>query len=114
MNEGHIEQEHQLISDEEAMAATRNMRAKLAASDEWDGFSGQAAMFEPGTRRVAALSQGRMYYTLPADWKIEDLRDAMAIIFSDHLIAYIGVLVLLTAMLSAVTVALLNQRPANR
>lgn len=32
MNEGHIEQDHQLISDEEAMAATRNMRAKLAAT----------------------------------------------------------------------------------
>ena len=32
MNEGHIEQEHQLISDEEAMAATINMRAKLDAA----------------------------------------------------------------------------------
>ena len=31
MNEGHVEQEHQLISDEEAMAATINMRAKLDA-----------------------------------------------------------------------------------
>ena len=29
MNEGHIEQEHQLLNDEEAMAATINMRAKL-------------------------------------------------------------------------------------
>jgi hypothetical protein len=55
-----------------------------------------------------------MFYTLPADWKFEDLRDAFAIIFSDHVIAYIGALILLTAMLSAVTVGLLNQRPRTR
>ena len=32
MNEGHIEQEHELISDEAAMAATINMRSKLDAT----------------------------------------------------------------------------------
>jgi hypothetical protein len=89
----------------------RGMTA-LAANGEWDGFSGQASVFEPSTKRVASLSQGHMFYTLPADWTLADLRDALAIVFSDHVTAYIGVLILLTAMLSAVTVGLLNQRKA--
>jgi len=84
--------------------------AALAANGQWDGFSGQASVFEPSTKRVASLSQGHMFYTLPADWTIADLRDALAIVFSDHVVAYIGVLILLTAMLSAVTVGLLGQR----
>jgi hypothetical protein len=86
----------------------------LAANGQWDGFSGQASVFEPSTKRVASLTRERMFYTLPADWTLADLRDALAIIFSDHLIAYIGVLVLLATMLSAVTAALLDRRrPTN-
>jgi hypothetical protein len=86
----------------------------FVATGDWAGFSGQASVYDPSSKRVASLSQGRMFYTLPADWKFEDLRDAFAIIFSDHVIAYIGALILLTAMLSAVTVGLLNQRPRTR
>jgi len=82
----------------------------LAANGHWDGFSGQASVFEPSTKRVASLSQGHMFYALPSDWTVADLRDALAMVFSDHVVAYVGVLILLTAILSAVTVGLLNQR----
>ena len=86
---------------------SKSMRA-LVASDNWEQFRGQAAVFEPSTSRVAALTRVPLFYTLPRDWTLSDLRDAMAVIFSDHLIAYVGLLILLTTMLSAATVGLIS------
>jgi len=80
----------------------------LAASDKWDQFHGQAAVFEPSTGRVASISRTPLFYALPRDWTFSDLRDAMAVIFSDHIVAYVGVLLLLTTMLSAATMGLLT------
>ena len=86
----------------------------LIASDAWDQFHGQAAVFDPGANRVASLSRSRLFYTLPKDWTLIDLRDAMAVIFSDHAIAYVGVLLLLTTLLSATTAALIPPRSKDR
>src|SRR5579872_3604216 len=57
MNEGHIEQDHQLVSDEEAMAATINMRSKLDAGGLKD--VNRQTMIGIADRLIGLVKEGR-------------------------------------------------------